>query len=103
VAQATDVPSSVPNDPAARKAVAMSGCSATDGGWRAAGTAKNGGDAPRSYHLTVFFTTATATVLATGTTTVDVDPGATADWTVSARFTAPSGTLCVLTGVKEEG
>jgi hypothetical protein len=99
VSQATDVPTKVPNDPSARSAVSTTECAAVDGGWRAAGSAKNPGDAARTYEITVFFTTSTATVLATGTTSVEVEPGATAEWSIAKDFTAPSGTLCVLAGV----
>lgn len=100
VSPATDVPTSVPNDPSARSAVSVAECAAVDGGWRASGTAAGSGDARRTYEITVFFTTSTATVLATGSTIVDVPAGGSADWTISESFTAPAGTLCVLTGVR---
>lgn len=99
VTQATAVPTAVANDPAARKSVVLTGCAATDGGWSATGTAANPGDAEKDYTITVFFTTATATVLHTDSTTVAVKPGETKDWTVPGRFVAPEGTRCVLRGV----
>jgi hypothetical protein len=99
VAQATNVPTSVPNDPAQRKNVTITDCSRTDDGWKAAGTATNPGNHPASYELTVFFTAAAATVLAVGDAIVTVDPGATSDWRVDGDFAAPEGTRCVLSGV----
>ncbi|RDV45271.1 hypothetical protein DOE76_08415 [Leifsonia sp. ku-ls] len=99
VTQATNVPSSVPNDPAQRKNVTVTDCGPSEGGWRATGTAKTSGESAATYKLTVFFTTSTATVLAVGEATVTVQRGSTAEWAVDSSFTAPKGTRCVLTGV----
>ena len=99
VTPATSVPTEVPNDPAARRNVSVADCATADGGWRAAGSASNDTADAVTYELTVFFTTATATVLGVGETEVSVQPGATAEWTVEAAFTAPAGTRCVLAGV----
>ena len=99
VIQATDVPTDVPNDTSARADVAVTGCEAVGDGWAARGTAKNPTDQPKTYTLTVFFTTSAATVLHTDTTQVAVDPGGSADWAITGTFAAPAGTLCVLRGV----
>jgi len=99
VTQATAVPTDVANDPAQRKNVTLTDCAATEGGWKAAGTAKNAGESAITYMVTVFFTASTATVLAVGDTAVTVEPGSTARWAIESSFTAPAGTRCVLTGV----
>ncbi|MFC5501548.1 hypothetical protein ACFPJ4_04745 [Lysinimonas soli] len=99
VTQATAVPTDVPNDTAARKNVTITSCAANDGGWAAKGTVANLGDGPKTYTITVFFTTSTATVLHTDAVTVSVKPGQTADWTIDGKFVAPAGTRCVLRGV----
>jgi hypothetical protein len=99
VQQATDVPTDVVNTPALRGSVEITECSAADGGWKAEGTAKNTGDAAKTYTITVFFTTDHGTVIGTGDTKVDVEPGKTEDWTVAAKLTPAPKTLCVLRGV----
>ncbi|MDQ0031065.1 hypothetical protein [Arthrobacter bambusae] len=99
VTQAGAVPTSVPNDPAARQNVHITDCSQADGGWKATGTAANPGKTPVDYTITVFFTTDHATVLNTADTTVKVEPGKTADWTISKKFTPTPTTLCALRGV----
>jgi len=95
----TRVPADVPNDPALRARVAVASCKAVDGGWQAGGTASNPGRKPATYRITVFFTTATATVVGAARTSITVEPGAKQAWSVSDRFTAPKDTLCVLRGV----
>lgn len=95
----TGIPASVANVPQDRSAVSLSECTATDGGWRAGGTIKNPGASARTYTVTVFFTSKAATVLASQSTQVGVDPGQTQDWSVTAAFAAPEGTRCVLRGV----
>jgi hypothetical protein len=99
VAQASDVPTAVANDPAQRSNVTVTGCSRTDAGWAATGTAKNPTGEPVTYRLTLFFTTATATVLAVAPAEVPVKAGGDATWRAEAAFTAPDGTRCVLAGV----
>lgn len=99
VQQATAVPTDVANTPALRANVEITECSASDGGWKAEGTAKNPGDAAKSYTITVFFTTDHGTVIGTGDTKVTVEPGKTEDWTVRAALTPAPKTLCVLRGV----
>lgn len=99
VTQATNVPTAVPNDPAQRKNVAITDCSRSDDGWTATGTAINPTAAAASYTITVFFTAATATVLAVGDTTAKIEANGAADWRISSDFSAPDGTRCVLSGV----
>lgn len=99
VSQATNVPTDVANDPAIRKSVTLTSCAVSDGGWTAKGTATNNGTKSKKYTITVFFTTATATVLHTDATTVTAKPGDTTDWTIVGAFKAPDGTRCVLRGV----
>jgi hypothetical protein len=99
VVNATGVPSAVPNDPASRKNVTVSSCTATKDGWQAAGTATNPGNKQTDYTVTVFFTTTGGTVIGTGQSKVTVKPGAQQAWTVSSVFHAPPDTRCVLRGV----
>ncbi|MBF4570846.1 hypothetical protein ITJ57_18915 [Plantibacter sp. VKM Ac-2880] len=96
---ATEIPTDVPNDPKARKNVSTTSCTATDDGWTMTGTIANTTKNDTSYTLTVFFTTATATILATTTTVVDVPAGEIRYWDGTAAFAAPDGTKCVLRGV----
>jgi hypothetical protein len=99
VAQAGNVPTKVPNDPALRTNVTITDCSKTDKGWHAAGKASNPTNKPISYTITVFFTTDQATVLSTADTTVTVDPGKNADWNIEKDFATTPKTLCALRGV----
>jgi hypothetical protein len=99
VVAATSVPTKVPNKPALRRNVTVSKCAAVSGGWAASGVAKNGGDSPTTYTITVFFTTKNATVIGTGSTKVTVDAGASKTWAVSKKMHAADPTLCVLRGV----
>ena len=96
------VPMSVPNDPALRAAVKVTDCARSDSGWTASGTAKNSGGDAVDYRVTVFFTSATATVLETADAVVSVAPNGSEEWKVEASFAAPDDTLCVLTGVAAE-
>ncbi|HTU39895.1 MAG TPA: hypothetical protein VMF35_17995 [Acidimicrobiales bacterium] len=52
-----------------------------------------------TYRITVFFTSAQATDLAYGVTSVGVGSGQVKLWSVKATFSAPSQVLCVLRGV----
>jgi hypothetical protein len=99
VAQAGKVPTKVPNEPALRHNVTISDCSKTEHGWKAAGRANNPTDKTITYALTVFFTTEQATVLKAADTHVTVEPGKTADWTITKDFATTPKTLCVLRGV----
>ena len=96
---ATAVPTDVANDIDLRKNVRLSSCKRIADGWGASGTATNPGTKPVDYTITVFFTTAKATVLSTGETHVRVDPGDKESWNVNRKFATHSKTLCVLRGV----
>ena len=93
------VPLHVPDQQAARNDVALLNCNAEVGGWSAGGTVKNPTAQQASYLITIFFTSALATDLASGTTTVVLGPGQGNLWSVSAQFAAPAGVRCVLRGV----
>ena len=95
----TNVPETVPNEISARKDVAMQNCASTAGGWSAGGTVNNTLGHDATFHITVFFTSAQATDLAYGTTSVAVGSGQTKLWSVKASFTPPTQVLCVLRGV----
>jgi hypothetical protein len=82
-----------------RQNVTLSACHSTAHGWAATGTAHNPTAKPVKYTITVFFTTAAATVIGTGVAHLKVEPGRTADWAVSPRLRGPANTLCVLRGV----
>jgi hypothetical protein len=96
---ATAVPSEVANDIDLRKNVQLTSCKRIAGGWGASGTAANPGTKPVDYTITIFFTTAKATVVSTGATHITVDPGDTQHWTVNKKFAANPKMLCVLRGV----
>jgi hypothetical protein len=93
------LPSDVPNTADARTNVQLTTCEATSDGWRAAGTVTNPGKSKVDYTITVFFTTAKATVIDSAQTKVSLDPGDKKKWSASKQFTAPPDTLCVLRGV----
>jgi hypothetical protein len=89
----------VPNEVAVRPQVVITGCRAVRGGWEAIGQATNPGQSPVDYHITVFFTTPHATVLAAAATSVLVPPGQSGRWKAAQTFAAVAGTSCVLRGV----
>lgn len=94
--------SQLANDVTKRKGVALTGCGATDGGWGASGTAKNpSSTSSTDYKITVYFTTAHATVINFATETVSVEPGASQTWAASKKFGLPQGTqlYCVLRAI----
>ncbi len=99
VANAVDVPTNVPNDPSLRQQVQLTTCAKTASGWQAAGTATAAAAKAVTYTITVFFTTASATVIGFGSTRVTVRQGAPTQWSVSADFTPAPDTRCVLRGV----
>jgi hypothetical protein len=99
VTNATEVPTSVANSVQLRKNVQLTSCIKTTGGWQASGVAANPATSPTDYTITVFFTTASATVIGTGATHVHVDSGTSQPWTVNGEFTPAPSTLCVLRGV----
>ena len=100
VTQATlPAASAIVNDVAKRKAIVVSKCAATSGGWLASGTAANSGTSAATYAITIFFTNAHATVEDYATASVTVKPGQTQDWSASKQFSASTPTNCVLRGV----
>ena len=96
---ATNVPTSVPNNPSRRANVIMAKCSAAPGGWAAAGTVHNPAGQPSAYRITVFFTTTSATVIGVATTSVSVPARSSKPWQAVGHFRAPAQALCVLRGV----
>ena len=92
-------PTDVPNDPAARKNVAMTDCVRTPTGWSASGTAANSHGDTTTYSIAVSFTTAGHTVINHAETTIAVPAKGHKTWKVSAAFVAPPDTTCVLRGV----
>ncbi|CAN5633050.1 hypothetical protein BH10ACT8_BH10ACT8_16860 [soil metagenome] len=99
VTGATSVPASPPNVAKLRTNVTMNACKATSGGWAASGDARNPGTNSVDYNVSVFFTTAAATVIGSGSAKVSVQPGGTEKWTVTGKFHPAAKTLCVLVGV----
>jgi hypothetical protein len=95
----TTVPVTYRNTISLRQNVTLSGCTASKGGWRATGQARNPGPAARRYAVTVYFTNGQATVLGSGRTTVDVGAGRSRRWVVEAGVDGPALVRCVLVGV----
>jgi beta-xylosidase len=96
----TTSPVPIENNAAIRTQAVITSCTAAPGGWQASGTATNPGKASYDYKLTVYFTSAQATVLGSGQTSVTVGAKSTGKWKVTATFPAPAGVKCVLVGVK---
>lgn len=94
-----ELPKKVDNDPKIRKNVTQTSCDAVPGGWSAGGTAKNPGQSPVTYAITVYFTTTKATVLDFATTKVRVDPGKSADWKATKQFPFRGKLLCPMPGI----
>jgi hypothetical protein len=99
VTNAVGVPTNVPNSVTLRKNVQLTSCAPTAGGWEASGVAANPVQNPTDYTITVFFTTATDTVIGTGATRVHLDGASNLPWTVAGTFTPAPATRCVLRGV----
>jgi hypothetical protein len=94
------LPTQIDNFVAKRKYIVVNSCTATPGGWQAAGTAHNPGKVNAGYLLTIFFASPHGgTVLDYATKTLLVGPGQTITWTATAKFTPVPGMLCVLRGV----
>ncbi len=70
------------------------------GGWKASGSATNPAGQAHSYLLTVYFTDSAATVIGSGTASVNVQGNTSGRWSVTSRFVAPSAVKCVLVGVE---
>ena len=96
---ATDIPVSVPNDPAQRRNVQLLGCASAPGGWQASGSVHNPDSHQQTYTIGVDFTSQRFTDLGFGSVKVVVDPGSTVQWRLVAQFKALRGTRCVLRGV----
>ncbi len=96
----TTSPVPIHNNAAIRTQAVITACTAAPGGWQASGTATNPGTASYHYKLTVYFTSAQATVLGSGQTSVTVAAKSTGKWKVTATFPAPTGVKCVLVGVE---
>ncbi|MEV7782159.1 hypothetical protein [Kitasatospora sp. NPDC088351] len=79
-----------------RKQVSIIKCEATPDGWHAEGLAANPDKKAANYKIAVDFTNPEATLLASGSTSLDVDAEKDGKWEVREKFTAPKGTLCVL-------
>ncbi len=94
---------SINGDPKLRNDVTMTGCEKTATGWQASGSAKDSTASPRTLAIVVIFTDAQARAITSAKTTVATTPGATAQWSAAADFTAPAGTKCVLAGVDTQG
>ena len=92
-------PTTIVNQPAARKAVTLTSCKQTSSGWTAHGSVADPNSKQTTYTIVVSFTTKASTVLARGTTTVVVKGGATKSWSASANFAKTKGVVCVLRGV----
>jgi hypothetical protein len=99
VTNATAVATNVPNRVSLRKNVQLTSCAKVSDGWEASGVATNPASSETEYTITVFFTTASATVIGTGDTHVQVGPGSSQPWTVTGNFVPAPSTLCVLRGV----
>lgn len=97
---ATTSPVPIQNNAQIRSQAVITSCKATDGGWTAFGTASNPAAETHKYLLTVYFTNSAATVIGSGTTSETVPSKASGTWSVTANFTAPSTTKCVLVGVE---
>lgn len=93
------VPTKLANQPAVRKDVVQTSCTAVPGGWGVAGTVKNSAAKPRTYKIVAFFTTVQATTLDFAQASVKVAPGQTAKWTASKKFAAQKQMRCVLAGI----
>lgn len=87
--------------PALRKTIALTGCSAADGGWSGTGTAQNPDSKDETYRILVFFTDKYSRTIDSATTQVKVGAGKTANWTATAKFSPPAGTQCVLRGLSK--
>jgi hypothetical protein len=78
--------------------VAITSCTSTSNGWRAQGTAKGANGRAATYTITIFFTTAQATVQAYGSAKVVVGAGTSGTWSVAKAFRADPNTRCLIRG-----
>jgi len=89
----------IENDPALYGAVALTGCSSTESGWLATGTATNSGSAEQKFHIIVNITDAQARAITSVVVDVDAAAGETATWEAPATIDAPADSTCVVAGV----
>jgi hypothetical protein len=87
------------NDVMRRPEVKLTSCAAAPGGWTASGVITNLATTSHDFVLTVFFTDSSATVLASGKTSVTVDAKRSGRWHITAQFASPKVVLCALVGV----
>ena len=93
------IPTNVPDQARVRPDVNLINCGQTKGGWSAGGTVQNSLRRRATYIITVFFTSAQATDLASAVTSVPLAAGQSKLWSTQATFAAPGQVLCVLHGV----
>lgn len=89
----------MPDEASVRPDVQLINCGQTKGGWSAGGTVQNSLRRRTTYIITVFFTSAQATDLASAVTSVPLAAGKSKLWSTQATFAAPGQVLCVLRGV----
>lgn len=87
------------NNDKLRPDVITNSCVASAGGWSASGRIHSTQKDQHLFILTVYFTNAHSTVLGAGKTSISVKAAGTKPWKITAKFSAPPGTLCVLVGV----
>ncbi|WP_157487569.1 hypothetical protein [Leifsonia sp. Root112D2] len=92
--------SALKNVPERYQEVRLTGCAASVGGWKSAGTAHNATSKSFDYRIVVLFTDAQARTVDSAATTVTVPAGSTRDWEASSEFTPPKGTRCVVRAVR---
>lgn len=89
------------NAPDLYEHVALTGCEATDDGWRALGTAENTSEAELTFSVLVVFTDAQARIVDSASAQVTVAPSDAGEWTAERTFEAPAGTSCVVRAVNQ--
>jgi hypothetical protein len=94
-----NIPNKVPDQGSVRPDVQLINCQQTKGGWSAGGTVQNSLRRRTTYIITVFFTSAQATDLASAVTSVPLAAGQSKLWSTQATFAAAGQVLCVLRGV----
>ncbi len=87
------------NQVSLRPDVSTTSCAASPGGWTASGLIDNTLSSAHDFRLTVYFTDAHATVLSAGQTSVTVPSQGKQPWSITSKFDAPPGVVCVLVGV----
>ena len=80
------IPTKVPDEASVRPDVQLINCGQTKGGWSAGGTVQNSLRRRTTYIITVFFTSAQATDLASAVTSVPLAAGKSKFWSTQATF-----------------